>query len=79
MTFDLLRHFAVYHRNQIRHLWKEAGYYRSVEGSVVTVLGLGFPAVALGYPMGWVMCALLLTIRYRRSVLFRAEKTDAKS
>ncbi len=45
----------------------------------VTVLGLGFPAVALGYPMGWVMCALLLTIRYRRSVLFRAEKTDAKS
>ncbi len=41
MTFDLLRHFAVYHRNQTRHLWKEAGYYRSVEGSVVTVLGLG--------------------------------------
>ena len=41
MTFDLLRHFDVYHRNQAQHLWKEAGYYHSVEGSVVTVLGLG--------------------------------------
>ena len=41
MTFDLLRHFGVYHRNQAAHVWKEAGYYHSVEGSVVTVLGLG--------------------------------------
>lgn len=41
MTFDLLRHFRVYHDNQRQHIWKEAGYYRSVEGSVVTVLGMG--------------------------------------
>lgn len=41
MTFDLLRHFRVYHHNQEQHIWKEAGYYHSVEGSVVTVLGMG--------------------------------------
>lgn len=37
------------------------------------MLGGGFVAVALGYPMGWVVCSLLMIICYRRSALIRTE------
>ena len=40
-TFDLLRRFPEYHRNQARHVWKTAGHITSVEGSTVVVLGMG--------------------------------------
>ncbi|MDO4573374.1 MAG: MATE family efflux transporter [Clostridia bacterium] len=40
-------------------------------------LGGGFLAIALAYPIGWVLCSLLMTIAYRRSELCRPEKNAA--
>ena len=37
---------------------------------VTKMLNFGFLAVALAYPMGWILCSVLLTVRYRRSRLF---------
>lgn len=37
------------------------------------VLDMGFVGVALGYPMGWVLCSSLLTIAYFRSKLFKQD------
>ena len=45
--------------------------FRQIYLAVTKALGLGFTAVALAYPIGWVMCSLLLFIRYRSSRLFR--------
>lgn len=39
------------------------------------VLDMGFVGVALGYPMGWVLCSSLLTIAYFRSKLFKQDLT----
>ena len=36
-------------------------------------LGSRFVAVALAYPMGWILCSALATIVYRRSALFAPE------
>ncbi|MBQ9265105.1 MAG: MATE family efflux transporter [Clostridia bacterium] len=47
--------------------------FRQIYLAVTKALGLGFLAVALAYPMGWIMCSSLLVIRYRRSALCRAE------
>lgn len=40
-TFDLIRRFPEYHRNQAQRVWKAAGAITSVEGSTVVVLGTG--------------------------------------
>lgn len=45
--------------------------FRQIYLYVTKLLNVGFVAVALAYPMGWILCSLLLTIFYRRSVLFR--------
>ena len=47
--------------------------FRQIYLAVTKALGMGFIAVALAYPMGWIMCSTLLIIRYRRSALFRGE------
>ena len=47
--------------------------FRQIYLAVTRALGLGFVAVALAYPMGWIMCSTLLFIRYRRSKLCRME------
>ena len=39
-----------------------------------TRLGGGFVTVALAYPMGWVVCSLLMAICFRRSALCHLEK-----
>ncbi|MBR6185234.1 MAG: MATE family efflux transporter [Clostridia bacterium] len=44
--------------------------FRQIYLAVTRALGAGFLAVALAYPVGWVMCSALLIIRYRRSALF---------
>ena len=40
-------------------------------------LGNPFVMVSLAYPAGWVMCSVLITICYRRSILFRAPAPTA--
>ena len=45
--------------------------FRQIYLAVTKALNIGFVSVALAYPMGWIMCSLLLLIRYRRSALFR--------
>jgi len=35
------------------------------------LLGQYFLVTALAYPMGWVMCSILMTIAYRRSKLYK--------
>ena len=41
-------------------------------------MGAGFVAVALAYPVGWVLCSALLILRYSRSVLVRGTGAEAK-
>lgn len=43
--------------------------FRQIYLAVTGALGAGFIAVALAYPMGWIMCSTLLLIRYRGSRL----------
>ena len=45
--------------------------FRQIYLFVTKALGAGFLAVALAYPMGWIMCSTLLYIRYRGSKLVR--------
>ena len=47
--------------------------FRQIYLAVTKALGFGFVAVALAYPMGWIMCSTLLAIRYRRSRLFQKD------
>ena len=47
--------------------------FRQIYLAVTKALGAGFVAVALAYPMGWIMCSTLLVIRYSRSVLVRGK------
>ena len=51
--------------------------FRQIYLFVTRLLGFGFVAVALAYPMGWIMCSTLLVIRYRRSLLFRPDDVPA--
>ena len=44
---------------------------RQIYLAVTKALGAGFVAVALAYPMGWIMCSTLLLVRYSRSALVR--------
>jgi len=39
--------------------------------AVTRALGAGFIAVALAYPVGWILCSTLLLIRYSRSILVK--------
>ena len=48
--------------------------FRQVYLAVTRALDAGFVAVALAYPVGWILCSTLLIIRYSRSVLVRGEK-----
>ena len=48
--------------------------FRQVYLAVTRALDAGFIAVALAYPVGWILCSTLLVIRYSRSVLVRGEK-----
>ena len=50
--------------------------FRQIYLAVTRALGAGFLAVALAYPVGWILCSTLLVIRYSRSVLVRGEKTS---
>ena len=45
--------------------------FRQIYLAVTKALGAGFLAVALAYPVGWILCSTLLIIRYSRSVLVR--------
>lgn len=45
--------------------------FRQIYLAVTKALGAGFLAVALAYPVGWILCSTLLLIRYSRSVLIR--------
>ena len=45
--------------------------FRQIYLAVTKALGAGFLAVALAYPMGWIMCSTLLVIRYSRSALVK--------
>ena len=45
--------------------------FRQIYLAVTKALGAGFIAVALAYPVGWIMCSSLLILRYSRSVLVR--------
>ena len=50
--------------------------FRQVYLAVTKVLGAGFVAVALAYPVGWILCSTLLIIRYSRSALVTGKITD---
>ena len=43
--------------------------FRQIYLAVTKALGAGFIAVALAYPVGWILCSTLLIIRYLRSPL----------
>ena len=47
--------------------------FRQIYLAINKLLGNAFVPVALAYPMGWLMCSTLLTIFYRRSVLFHGD------
>ncbi len=47
--------------------------FRQIYLAVTRALGAGFLAVALAYPMGWIMCSTLLVIRYSGSALVKKE------
>ena len=47
--------------------------FRQIYLYITRLLNIGFLAVALAYPMGWILCSVLLTIWYRRSRLFHDE------
>ena len=46
--------------------------FRQIYLAVTKALGAGFIAVALAYPVGWILCSTLLIIRYSRSVLVKS-------
>ena len=50
--------------------------FRQIYLYVSTSLGGGFVAVALAYPMGWMLCSALATLVYRRSQLFAPEMQE---
>ena len=51
--------------------------FRQIYLFITKSLNMGFVSVALAYPMGWILCSVLLIIRYRGSRLFR-ERTAKK-
>ena len=53
--------------------------FRQIYLAVTRALGAGFVAVALAYPVGWILCSTLLILRYSRSVLVRGPATADKN
>lgn len=53
--------------------------FRQVYLAVTKALGAGFLAVALAYPVGWILCSTLLIIRYSRSVLVKGSLSGSTS
>ena len=47
--------------------------FRQIYLAVTRALGAGFVAVALAYPVGWILCSTLLIIRYLRSPLMKGQ------
>ena len=52
--------------------------FRQIYLAVTKAMGAGFVAVALAYPVGWMLCTTLLLIRYSRSPLVRPEAAKAQ-
>ena len=52
--------------------------FRQIYLAVTKTLGAGFLAVALAYPVGWILCSTLLIIRYSRSVLVKGKTETAE-
>lgn len=50
--------------------------FRQIYLFTTKLLGAGFVAVALAYPMGWIVCSSLLTICYLHSDLYRRKKAE---
>jgi len=50
--------------------------FRQIYLFITKLLGAGFVAVALAYPMGWIVCSSLLTICYLHSDLYRRKKAE---
>ena len=46
--------------------------FRQIYLFITKILNIGFISVALAYPMGWILCSVLLIIRYRGSRLFQS-------
>lgn len=53
--------------------------FRQIYLYVVKLLGNNLNFIALAYPVGWVMCSLLLMVVYHRSELCRSEAQPANS
>jgi len=53
--------------------------FRQIYLYVVKLLGNNLNFIALAYPVGWVMCSLLLMVVYHRSELCRSETQPANS
>lgn len=51
---------------------------RQIYLAVSKALGGGIVAVALGYPLGWVLCSILMSIYYMRSPLCKADAQAEK-
>jgi len=45
--------------------------FRQIYLAVTKALSLGLPAVALAFPVGWILCAVLMLFFYRRSIIVR--------
>ena len=52
--------------------------FRQIYLYVNSLFGNTFIAVALAYPVGWVLCSILLTVLYRRSALGRIKGSEAE-
>lgn len=50
--------------------------FRQIYLAMSRALGAGFIAVALAYPVGWILCSTLLIVRYFRSELVRNNGAD---
>lgn len=50
--------------------------FRQLYMAATRALNLGFVSVALAYPVGWTLCAVLMFLRYRRSAIFTAKAED---
>ena len=53
--------------------------FRQIYLAAAKAMGAGFVAVALAYPVGWILCSALLLIRYRRSPLVRGPEAARKT
>lgn len=50
--------------------------FRQIYLAVTKAIGTGFIAVALAYPVGWILCSTLLIIRYLHSDLVKKSKNE---